>query len=74
MKKTSYQILILLSFDLYILSPSFILNASYHSSILVIGALHLYMPGEWGSVRISCAEVSGKILALQTCAQLKKKR
>src|ERR1700727_1282678 len=69
-----YQIFVRWSAGLYNLSPGFTSKASYHASILVIGPLVRYSPGECGSVTISCAAVLGSVLLRQTCAQLRKNR
>src|SRR3569833_2993662 len=70
----NYLTFVLSSGFLYILSPGLTLNALYHASILVIGALVRYCSGECGSVRMRCAAASGRCELLQTCAHERKKR
>src|SRR5690606_15010145 len=71
---SNYQILIRSSFGLYILSPSFVSNASWKASKLTIGAKARYCAGECGSVFTWFTTNSSVVFVLHIVAHDKKKR
>src|SRR5690606_21697517 len=69
-----YQITIRLSFGTYSLSPSFVWNASWKASKLMIGPTARYCAGECGSVFTWLTTYSSVVLERQIVAHDKKKR